>query len=148
MLEFVLPDPGASYEIPAICIKCAICTSPLRCALCAAGRWSLVAVLYAQFPELVNDQGGTRNTPLLLATELLQLLILAICGYAVALISQRHPRHHVVIATVVMLAIGVAVQLSFWESAPAWHHYVFFACILGGMTLGGHIRVRQPGAPS
>ena len=103
----------------------------------------LLGVLYAQFPSLVNEQGGTQSVPLLLGTELFQLLILTVCGYAVATIAPRHPRHHVVIATVVMLAIGVAVQLSFWEAAPAWHHYVFFTCILAGMYLGGLMRVRH-----
>ena len=103
----------------------------------------LLGVLYAQFPNLVNEHGGTHSVPLLIGTELFQLLIITFCGYVVARVAPWHLRHHVVIATVVMLVIGVSVQLSFWESAPAWHHYVFFACVLGGMYLGGFIRTRQ-----
>lgn len=103
----------------------------------------LLGLLYAQFPELLNEQGGTRNVPLLLGTELFQLLIIILCGYVVAWLAPRHVRHHVVIATVVMLVIGVSVQLSFWEAVPTWHHFVFFACIIAGMHLGGHFRHRQ-----
>lgn len=102
----------------------------------------VLSVLYAQFPDLVNEQGGTQSVPLLIGTELFQLLILTACGYVVARVAPWHLRHHVVIASIVMLVIGVSVQLSFWESLPVWHHYVFFACILGGMYLGGFIRTR------
>jgi len=105
----------------------------------------LVGLLYAQVPDLVNEQGGTRNVPLLLGTELLQLLVITLCGYAVARLAPWHLRHHLVIATVLMLVIGVSVQLSFWEAVPVWHHYVFFACIVGGMHLGGYLRTRQLG---
>lgn len=103
----------------------------------------LVGLMYGQFPELINEQGGTRHAPLLLVTELLQFGVLAVCGYVVALLAPRHAEHHVVIATVVMMVIGVSVQMSFWEAVPAWHHYVFFACILAGMYLGGWYRRRQ-----
>jgi hypothetical protein len=103
----------------------------------------LLGLLYGQFPELVNEQGGTRVVPLLLVTEAVQLLVLVTCGYVVALLAPRHAEHHVVIATVVMMLIGVSVQLSFWEAVPSWHHFVFFACILGGMYAGGWLRRRQ-----
>ncbi|MEP5763263.1 MAG: hypothetical protein ABJ308_01650 [Halieaceae bacterium] len=105
----------------------------------------LLGVLYAQFPELVNKQGGTSHVGLLIFTELFQLFIITVCGYVAARIAPWHLRHHVVIATVLMLLIGVSVQLSFWESVPVWHHYVFFACIVAGMHLGGHIRNKQLG---
>ena len=103
----------------------------------------LLGALYGQFPELVNEQGGTRALPLLLVTEVVQLLVLVACGYVVALLAPRHAEHHVVIATVVMMLIGVPVQLSFWEAVPSWHHFVFFACILVGMYSGGWMRRRQ-----
>ena len=103
----------------------------------------LLGLFYGQFPELVNEQGGTRSVPLLLGTELFQLLILTVCGYVVALLAPQHIRHHVVIATVLMMVIGVSVQLSFWDAVPAWHHYVFFASIIGGIYLGGALRQRQ-----
>jgi hypothetical protein len=105
----------------------------------------LLSLLYGQFPELINAQGGTSSVPLLLATEVFQLIMLTVCGYVVAWIAPRHLRHHVIIATVVMLVIGVSVQLSFWDAVPQWHHYVFFACIFLGMLLGALIRTRHLG---
>jgi len=99
----------------------------------------LLGLLYSQFPDLVNEQGGTASVPLLLGTELFQLLILTLCGFVVAVLAPQHRRHHVVLATVLMMVIGVSVQLSFWDAVPVWHHYVFFACIIGGMYLGGSL---------
>ena len=103
----------------------------------------LVGLLYGRYPELLNDRGGTAHVPLLLATELLQLLVLILCGYVVALLAPGHIRHHVVLATVLMMVIGVSVQLGFWEAVPVWHHFVFFGCIVGGIYLGAMIRARQ-----
>jgi hypothetical protein len=103
----------------------------------------LVGLLYGRFPELLNEQGGTAHVPLLVATELLQLLVLILCGYVVALLAPGHIRHHVVLATVLMMVIGVSVQLGFWEAVPPWHHFIFFGCIVGGMYLGAVIRARQ-----
>jgi len=102
-----------------------------------------LGLLYSRFPGLVNAQGGTAHVGLLVVTEVIQLLVLVLCGYGVARLAPRHPRHHVVIATVVMMVIGVSVQLGFWDALPVWHHFVFFACILGGMYLGGRLRLQQ-----
>ncbi len=103
----------------------------------------LVTLFYGQFPELINEQGGTRNVPLLLGTEVLQFLVLFLCGYVVSILAPRHHHHHVVIATLVMLLIGVSVQLSFWDAVPTWHHFVFFGSIIVAMHLGSLVRKRQ-----
>lgn len=103
----------------------------------------LLGLFYGQFPELINEQGGTRNVPLLLGTEVFQFLILTLCGYVVSVLAPRNHHHHVVIATLVMLLIGVSVQLSFWDAVPVWHHFVFFTCIVVGMHLGSLVRRRQ-----
>ena len=70
---------------------------------------------------------------------------ITVCGYVVARLAPWHLRHHVVIATIVMLLIGVFVQRTFWDAVPVWHHFVFFACIVGGMHLGGYLRARRLG---
>ena len=103
----------------------------------------LLGLFYSRFPELINEQGGTMNVPLLLGTEVFQFLILFLCGYVVSVLAPRHHHHHVVIATLVMLMIAVFVQLSFWESVPVWHHLVFFGSILVAMHLGSLVRKRQ-----
>ena len=122
-------------------IFCVLCAPIIYGMLCVP----LLGLLYGQFPELTNEYGGTSSLPLLLGTELIQLSMLSVCGYVVAWMAPRRLRHHVVIATVVMMVIGVSVQLSFWDSVPVWHHYVFFVCILVGMLLGALIRTRQIG---
>ncbi len=102
--------------------------------------------IYGLFPKLLNEQGGTRHVPLLLATELLQFMILFLCGYVVARLAPGRIWLHVALAIALMLLIGVSVQLSFWDAVPLWHHLVFFASIIIGISAGAYVRVRQLGA--
>ena len=99
----------------------------------------LVGVLMSLYPEALNDQGGTFNTLLTLKVEALQLVIIVVCGMAVAAIAPSKPYVHAAFATALMLAIGVSVQLSFWDAMLVWHHYVFFMCILAGMPIGASL---------
>lgn len=104
-----------------------------------------LGVLMSSFPELVNEAGGTYDIPLTLASELVQLLVLVLCGYLSALIAGREEMKHALAVMGVMLAIGISVQLSYWDSMPVWHHFVFFACIVVGIFLGTRLRLRQKG---
>ena len=92
-----------------------------------------------------NEQGGTDHVGLILASETIQFIVLVICGYLAALTAGREEMKHGLAVAAVMLGIGIAVQLSFWESMPVWHHFVFFACILVGIILGARLRLRQKG---
>ena len=92
--------------------------------------------------DLLNDMGGTYDVVLTLQTEAVQLVVLLAIGFAVAAIARFKPMLHVGIGVVVMLAIGVSVQLSFWDAMLVWHHYVFFALIAVCMPLGGLIAGR------
>ena len=97
----------------------------------------LAGVLMSLQPELLNDMGGTDDVTLILKVEALQLVILLAIGFIVAFIAPVRPMLHIAITVVVMLAIGISVQVSFWDSMPAWHHFVFFALIVFGITTGG-----------
>jgi hypothetical protein len=99
--------------------------------------------IYGLFPGLLDEQGGTRHVPLLLATELLQFLILFLCGYIAARLAPRRIWLHTGLAIALMLVIGVSVQLGFWDAVPVWHHFVFFASIAIGMSAGAYLRDRQ-----
>ncbi len=76
---------------------------------------------------------------LTLQAEALQPIVLIICGFAVAAIARFKPMLHVGIATAVMLAIGILVQMNFWDSMLVWHHFVFFALILVFLPVGALI---------
>ncbi len=101
-----------------------------------------LGILYSQLPHLVNEQGGSRHVPLLLGTEFIQFLALVLCGYVTARLAPRREWLHTVIAIILMLTVAVNVQLSFWDAVPFWHHFVFFASIVVGMSLGARLRLR------
>lgn len=104
-----------------------------------------VGVLMSSYADLLNEQGGTFDVTLTLMAELIQLVVLVICGYISALIAGREELKHSLVVTAVMLAIAIGVQASFWESMLVWHHFVFFGCVLVGIHLGTRLRLRQKG---
>ena len=104
-----------------------------------------VGFLMSSSPELLNEQGGTFDVTLTLTAELIQFVVLVACGYFSALIAGREELKHGLAVTVVMLAIAIGVQTSFWNSMLVWHHFVFFACVLVGTQLGTRLRLRQKG---
>lgn len=108
----------------------------------------LLAWWIALFPDHVNGLGGTLYVPLVLSIEFLQAIILLLCGVAVGLISGEGRWRTICLvgATADMLMIGISVQTQFWESMPAWHHWIFFALIATCLPLGGWISHRlKPG---
>ena len=106
----------------------------------------LVGVLMSLQPELLNDMGGTHDVTLILKIEALQLLILLAIGFVVAFTAPVRPMLHIAISVVLMLAIGISVQVSYWDSMPAWHHFVFFASIIAALTAGGWAQIKlMPG---
>jgi len=107
-----------------------------------------INLLMSSNADLLNDMGGTYDVGLTLQAEAVQLIVLLIIGFAVAAIARFKPMLHVGIAVAVMLAIGVSVQLSFWDAMLIWHHFVFFGLIAVCLPLGGMIagKVLKPKA--
>jgi len=99
-----------------------------------------ISQLTAANPGLLNEMGGTEDVGLILQIEAIQAIVMLIIGVIVAAIARFKEMLHVGIATAVMLAIGVSVQVSFWEAMPAWHHFVFFALIVITVPAGGMIQ--------
>ena len=106
------------------------------------------------FPNKINELGGTHYLPLVISIEVLQAIVLLVCGMAVAITggNGQWQRVCLVAATLDMLVIGVMVQRQFWEALPPWHHWIFFLLILVMMPLGGaatqHLRGKLGGASS
>jgi len=104
----------------------------------------LLAWWIGLFPHYINSLGGTSHVPLVLSIELMQAIILVLCGIAVGFVSGEGRWGTVCLmgATADMLLIGVSVQTQFWESMPIWHHWIFFALIAICLPLGGWISHR------
>ena len=96
-----------------------------------------ISVLMSSNADLLNDMGGTYDVALTLQAELLQLIVLLMIGFTVAAIARFKPMHHVAAAVLVMMAIGVSVQMSFWDAMLVWHHFVFFTLIAVCIPVGG-----------
>lgn len=96
------------------------------------------------FPQFINELGGTSHVSLVLSIELVQAVILVLCGIAVGLVAGVGRWRMICLtgATADMLMIGISVQSQFWEAMPVWHHWVFFGLIAVCMPVGGRISHR------
>lgn len=100
--------------------------------------------LMSSFPEHLNEWGGTHFWPLVGAFEVLQALVLLVCGAVVGWIGGSGRWRNICLtgATVDMLVIAIGVQQQFWEAMPVWHHWVFFLMIVVLIPLGAHLQSR------
>ena len=105
-----------------------------------------VSALTAANAGLLNDMGGTENVGLIVQIELVQAIVLLAIGFIVAWIARDKEIIHVFAATALMLAIGISVQVSFWEAMPVWHHFVFFGLILFLVPAGGYLNEKIMGS--
>mgnify|MGYP000016416535 FL=1 len=104
----------------------------------------LTGMLLAQYPNAVNNLGGTHNTSLVIAIEFIQCATLMICGGVIYFIAGQQPRYKMLQTGVVieMLAIAIWVEVQYWGAMPVWHHFVFFTLIVCGIPMGSHLANR------
>jgi hypothetical protein len=103
----------------------------------------------SNFPQYINDLGGTFEPFLVISIEICQALVLCLSGAIVALVAGegRWQRLCLIAATLDMLAIGVVVQRQFWDALPVWHHWVFFLLIVTAIPAGGWLLQRIRSKP-
>ena len=104
----------------------------------------LTGMLLAQYPNAVNNLGGTHNTSLVIAIEFIQCATLMICGGVIYFIAGQQPRYKMLQEGVVieMLAIAIWVEVQYWGARPVGHHFVFFTLIVCGIPMGSHLANR------
>ena len=47
---------------------------------------------------------------------------------------------------IILLATGIAIEVSSWELTPVWYHMVFLALLVPATVWGGMLRVERAGA--
>ena len=112
--------------------------------------WSLVWVasnqlVIALFPRHVKDDGGIDQPAVLLMLITVSLALSFLSGYLVAVWARRKEVPHAAVLGAVLLAVGVFVQVQYWEVMPLWYHLCFLGLLLPGAALGGWLRdLRSP----
>lgn len=114
--------------------------------------WGLlwnVGTLGAQraLPELAAPGEPITHLGLLVALVAYSVLASLIAGWTAAALAPRRARTAMWALALVNLAIGIAVEISYWELMPAWYHVVFLALVMPATLAGGWLRQRKRANP-
>lgn len=101
-------------------------------------------LLAKMFPGAETNPTTTYLVCAIVASVVYSLL----AGVVTALIARARPVVHGVWAGIVLLAVGVFVQLQFWDQAPIWYHLTFLVLLVPGCALGGYWLGRSSGRAS
>lgn len=80
------------------------------------------------------------SDPLIPVVNLVRSFITSLmAGYITALVAGEYKRPTMILG-VILIAVGVFIEYTFWNLAPAWYHILFVLFLLPMTVLGGRLR--------
>ena len=101
------------------------------------------ATLTAVFPDSFADDGSTDCPGILVALLVLAFTFSVAAGWLTARLAQHREMLHAVILGAIQLAIGVMVQLQYWDLLPLWYHLIFLVLLVPGYLVGAWLLLRS-----
>ena len=94
----------------------------------------------AALPELLDPTQRLDHAGALLGLIVYSVVLSVAAGYVAAAVAATSAMRAVWILAVLQLAIGVAVEYSYWELMPVWYHLVFLALLVPATVYGGRLK--------
>lgn len=94
----------------------------------------------AALPELLDPAQRLDHVGALLGFIAYSVVLSVIAGYAAATVATTNAMRAVWILAVLQLAIGIAVEASYWELMPVWYHLVFLTLLIPATVFGGRLK--------
>jgi len=94
----------------------------------------------AALPELLDPARRLDHAGALLGFIVYSVVLSVAAGYLAAAVAATRAMRAVWILAVLQLAIGVAVEISYWELMPVWYHLVFLALLVPATVYGGRLK--------
>ncbi|GJM26564.1 MAG: hypothetical protein DHS20C16_29790 [Phycisphaerae bacterium] len=101
------------------------------------------AALQASMPNAFEASGTTSNTSILVGILGIAILVSLVSGYITMIVAAGKSMTPVAVLGVVLLAVGVFVQMQYWNIMPIWYHLSFLAALLPCSVIGGLMRLRM-----
>ncbi|MEM1180611.1 MAG: hypothetical protein AAGM22_19855 [Acidobacteriota bacterium] len=101
------------------------------------------SALAAAFPDAFAEDGSTSRAGILLTMLAASVVFSVLAGWVTAKVAVDKVLAHTLALGLVQLAIGVLVQMQYWDVMPLWYHLPFLALLIPGNVLGGVIRSRR-----
>ena len=101
------------------------------------------SVLSIALPDMFNEDGSTDSAGMLAAFLVISIVCSFIAGYLCVMLARERPMQYAVILGVVLFAVGLVVQIIFWDVMPIWYHLLFLVMLIPGTLLGAKIRLSK-----
>lgn len=114
--------------------------------------WSLLWIasngaLAAALPDLFREDGTTESSGILACVLVVSVVCSLLAGYVTATTAKNSPMQKVWILALIQMAIGIAVQASYWSVIPLWYNLLFLALLVPMHVAGGNLRLRTGRVP-
>lgn len=90
----------------------------------------------AIFPGYLAPGEPVTNTTVLIISLVLSVVLSVLAGFVTGAIARSNRARHGLALGVVQLAIGIFVQLGYWDLMPLWYHIPFLALLIPGNVWG------------
>lgn len=111
--------------------------------------WSVgTQATMAAFPEHAREGEPLTHTGLLLAYIAYSVVLSVLAGFlAAAVTGGDRPMVAVWALAALQLAVGIMVEVSYWNLMPAWYHVIFLTLVVPATVWGGKLRAGRGGTP-
>ena len=101
------------------------------------------AAIAAAVPSAFGEDGSTDNAAILVLFLVLSVVFSIVAGYLCARLARTKPMRLAWSLGVLLLAVGIFVQLQFWDLMPLWYHLIFLALLVPGTLLGAKMHLNR-----
>ena len=108
--------------------------------------WTMIWLAANQIIRTVNPEAIAEDGRTVTSSGILVLLILVaamaciVAGWLVAIVARDRGRRGAMILAGVLLVVGIAVQITFWDTSPLWYHLVFLGLLVPLTVAGGNLK--------
>ena len=97
------------------------------------------SVISMATPASFNADGSTDSTVILLLILVLSMVASVVSGNICARLAGAAASGGSIALGVMLLAVGIFVQLQFWEQMPLWYHLLFLGALIPGVIVGSRM---------
>ena len=94
------------------------------------------AAVTAAVPNAFGEDGATDSAGILVLFLVLSVVFSIVAGYLCVRLARKKPMRYALILGVLLLAVGIFVQIQFWDVMPVWYHLLFLTLLIPGVLIG------------
>lgn len=97
----------------------------------------------AVLPDIAVPGERLEHSGVLVGYVVWSVVLSVLAGWTTARVARERAMKAVWILAFIQLAIGIAVEISFWDTLPVWYHLVFLALLVPATVWGGSLGARR-----